>query len=109
MKYGLSKGMEYLKGFSDKFISGGGTVKNVISGVLSNFEIFDKLGIDPDDIGDIGQNLVKNGYDMGYDKLQEKLKDDDYDEIENDIEKKQRINIKKGKEILNNPNYFKQK
>ena len=46
------------KGFDDKFISGG-TVKNDISGVLSNFEIFDKLGIDPDDIGDFGQSLVK--------------------------------------------------
>ena len=80
MKYGLSKGMEYLKGFSDKFISGD-TVKNAISGVLSNFEIFDTLGIDPDDIGDIGQNFIKNGYDMGYDKLQGKLKDGDYDEI----------------------------
>ena len=57
VKYGLSKGMEYLKGFGDKFINGD-TVKNAVSGVLSNFEIFDKLGIDPDDIGDIGQNLV---------------------------------------------------
>ena len=49
---------------------------------MSNFEIFDKLGIDPDDIGDIGQNLLKNGYDMGYDKLQGKLKDDDYEDVE---------------------------
>ena len=50
--------MKYLKGFGDKFINGD-TVKNAVSGVLSNFEIFDKLGIDPDDIGDIGQSLVK--------------------------------------------------
>ena len=57
-KYGSSKGIEYLKGFGDRFISGD-TVKNIISGVLSNFEIFDKLGIDPDDIGDIEQSLVK--------------------------------------------------
>ena len=73
--------MEYLKGFGDKFISGD-TVKNAVSGVLSNFEIFDKLGIDPDDIGDIGQSLVKKGYDKGYDTLQGKLKDDDYEDVE---------------------------
>ena len=88
-----------LKGFGDKFISGG-TVKNAVSDVLSNFEIFDTLGIDPDDIGDIEQNLVKNGYDMGYDKLQGKLKDDDYEDVENDIQNVKN-KYKKGKEILN--------
>ena len=67
---------------------------------MSNFEIFDTLGIDPDDIGDIGQNLVKNGYDMGYDKLQGKLKDDDYEDVENDIQNVKN-KYKKGKEILN--------
>lgn len=107
VKYGLSKGMEYLKGFGDKFISGD-TVKNAVSGVLNNFEIFDKLGIDPDDIGDIGQSLVKKGYDKGYDTLQGKLKDDDYEDVENDIENV-KSKYKKGKEMLNNPNYFKEK
>ena len=37
-----------------------------------------------------------------------KLKDDDYEEVENDIENV-KSKYKKGKEILNNPNYFKEK
>ena len=35
-KYGLSKGMEYLKGFWDKFTSDN-TVKNAVSGVFEYF------------------------------------------------------------------------
>ena len=84
VKKGLSKGLTYLKGFGDRFINGD-NVKNAISNILKNFEILESLGIDPDTIGDMGQKLVKKGYDKGYDKVKEKLDNEDYSDIDKDI------------------------
>lgn len=98
-KKGLSKALQYLKNFGDKFISGD-NIKEKITDILNNFEVLKDLGIN-EEIGDISQNLVKKGYNKGYDKIQEKLNDDDYSDVEEDIEK-----IKKGynkaKDIVNN-------
>ena len=88
-KKGLSKALKYLKSFGDKYITGD-NVKDKIIDILNNFEVLKDLGIN-EEIGDISQNLVKKGYNKGYDKIQEKLNDDDFTEIEEDVEK-----IKKG-------------
>ena len=97
-KKGLSKALKYLKNFGDKFISGD-NVKNKITDILNNFEVLRDLGLN-DEFGDIGQHLVKKGYNKGYDKIQDKL-DDDYSDVDEDIQK-----IKKGyskaKNIINN-------
>ena len=97
-KKGLSKALKYLKNFGDKFISGD-NIKNKITDILNNFEVLRDLGLN-DEFGDIGQHLVKKGYNKGYDKIQDKL-DDDYSDVEEDIQK-----IKKGyskaKNIINN-------
>ena len=97
-KKGLSKALKYLKNFGDKFISGD-NLKNKITDILNNFEVLRDLGLN-DEFGDIGQHLIKKGYNKGYDKIQDKL-DDDYSDVEEDIQK-----IKKGyskaKNIINN-------
>ena len=97
-KKGLSKALQYLKSFGDKFISGD-NIKEKITDILNNFEVLRDLGLN-DEFGDIGQHLIKKGYNKGYDKIQDKL-DDDYSDVEEDIQK-----IKKGyskaKNIINN-------
>lgn len=98
-KKGLSKALQYLKGFGDKFIQGD-NVKNKIIDILNNFEMLRDLGIN-DEIGDISQNLVKKGYDKSYNKIQEKLNDDDFSDVEEDIEKFKK-GYKKAKDIVNN-------
>ena len=87
-KKGLSRALKFLKGFGDKFITGDNIKEKVIQ-LLNNFEILKDLGIN-EEIGDIGQKMIKKGYNKGYDTIQKKL-DDDYSDVEEDIEK-----IKKG-------------
>lgn len=97
-KKGLSRAFKFLKGFGDKYITGD-NIKEKIINLLNNFEVLKDLGIN-EEIGDISQNLIKKGYNKGYDIIQDKL-DDDYSDVEEDIEK-----IKKGyskaKNIINN-------
>ena len=97
-KKGLSRALKFLKGFGDKYITGDNIKEKVIE-LLNNFEILKDLGIN-EEIGDISQNLIKKGYNKGYDAIQDKL-DDDYSDVEDDIEK-----IKKGynkaKDIISN-------
>ena len=87
-KKGLSRAFKFLKGFGDKYITGD-NIKEKIINLLNNFEVLKDLGIN-EEIGDISQNLIKKGYNKGYDIIQDKL-DDDYSDVEDDIEK-----IKKG-------------
>src|SRR5574344_1808549 len=87
-KKGLSRALKFLKGFGDKYITGDNIKEKVIN-ILNNFEVLKDLGIN-EEIGDISQNLIKKGYNKGYDAIQDKL-DDDYSDVEDDIEK-----IKKG-------------
>ena len=82
-KYGLSKGLQFLKSFGDRFISGD-NVKNKITDILNNFEVLRDLGLN-DEFGDIGQHLVKTGYDKGYNKVQEKLRDNDYEDVDKQV------------------------
>ena len=82
-KYGLSKGLQFLKDFGDKFISGD-KIKDTVTNILNNFEVLKDLGIN-DEIGDMSQKLVKRGYDTGYNKIQDKLKDDDYDDVDKQV------------------------
>ena len=97
-KKGLSKALQYLKNFGDKFITGD-NIKNKITDLLNNFEVLRDLGLN-DEFGDIGQHLIKKGYDTGYNKIQDKL-DDDYSDVEEDIGNfKQKYN--KAKNIINN-------
>ena len=97
-KKGLSRALKFLKGFGDKYITGDNIKEKVIN-ILNNFEVLKDLGIN-DDIGDISQNLIKKGYNKSYDIIQDKL-DDDYSDVEDDIDK-----IKKGyskaKNIISN-------
>ena len=97
-KKGLSRAFKFLKGFGDKYITGD-NIKEKIIGLLNNFEVLKDLGIN-EEIGDISQNLIKKGYNKGYDAIQDKL-DDDYSDVEEDIDK-----IKKGynkaKNIISN-------
>ena len=97
-KKGLSRAFKFLKGFGDKYITGD-NIKEKIINLLNNFEVLKDLGIN-EEIGDISQNLIKKGYNKGYDVIQEKL-DDDYSDVEEDIDK-----IKKGynkaKNIISN-------
>ena len=97
-KKGLSRAFKFLKGFGDKYITGD-NIKEKIINLLNNFEVLKDLGIN-EEIGDISQNLIKKGYNKGYDIIQDKL-DDDYSDVEDDIEK-----IKKGynkaKNIISN-------
>ena len=97
-KKGLSRALQFLKGFGDKYITGD-NIKEKIINLLNNFEVLKDLGIN-EEIGDISQNLIKKGYNKGYDAIQDKL-DDDYSDVEEDIDK-----IKKGynkaKNIANN-------
>lgn len=111
IKYGLSKGLEYLKGFGDKFIHGD-NIKNAVDNVLNNFEMLKKLGIDNNVITEMGQDFIQKGYEKGYDKIQDKLKDDDYDEINNKVgfinkalsspDENVKGKFKKGKKAINN-------
>ena len=87
-KKGLSRAFKFLKGFGDKYITGD-NIKEKIINLLNNFEVLKDLGIN-EEIGDISQNLIKKGYNKGYDIIQDKL-DDDYSDVEEDIDK-----IKKG-------------
>ena len=97
-KKGLSRALQYLKNFGDKFITGD-NIKNKITDLLNNFEVLRDLGLN-DEFGDIGQHLIKKGYDTGYNKIQDKL-DDDYSDVEEDIGNfKQKYN--KAKNIINN-------
>ena len=99
-KYGLSRGLQYLKGFGDKFIDGD-KVKNAIKTILDNFEMLRDLGIN-DEIGDMSQKLVKRGYDTGYNKIQDNLKDDDYDDVDKQVNKyKDKVNDFKNNYIDN--------
>lgn len=82
-KYGLSKGLQFLKDFGDRFISGD-KIKDTVTNILNNFEVLKDLGIN-DEIGDMSQKLVKRGYDTGYNKIQDKLKDDDYDDVDKQV------------------------
>ena len=82
-KYGLSKGLQFLKNFGDRFINGD-KIKDIVTNILNNFEVLRDLGIN-DEIGDMSQKLVKRGYDTGYNKIQEKLKDDDYDDVDKQV------------------------
>ena len=82
-KYGLSKGLQFLKNFGDRFISGD-KIKDTVTNILNNFEVLRDLGIN-DEIGDMSQKLVKRGYDTGYNKIQDKLKDDDYDDVDKQV------------------------
>lgn len=82
-KYGLSKGLQFLKNFGDRFISGD-KIKDTVTNILNNFEVLKDLGIN-DEIGDMSQKLVKRGYDTGYNKIQDKLKDDDYDDVDKQV------------------------
>ena len=97
-KKGLSRAFKFLKGFGDKYITGDNIKEKIIS-LLNNFEVLKDLGIN-EEIGDISQNLIKKGYNKGYDAIQDKL-DDDYSDVEEDIDK-----IKKGynkaKNIISN-------
>ena len=97
-KKGLSRAFKFLKGFGDKYITGD-NIKEKIINLLNNFEVLKDLGIN-EEIGDISQNLIKKGYNKGYDIIQDKL-DDDYSDVEEDIDK-----IKKGynkaKNIISN-------
>ena len=63
-KYGLSKGLQFLKSFGDRFINGD-KIKDTVTNILNNFEVLRDLGIN-DEIGDMSQKLVKKGYDKGF-------------------------------------------
>lgn len=91
-KYGLSRGLQFLKGFGDRFINSN-NIKNSIKTILDNFEMLRDLGFDPEKLGEKSQDLIRKGYNRGYDKIQEKLKDDDYDDVDKQVNKyKDKVN-----------------